>query len=64
MKSCLVAALSNDFVITESTRKKEEVGPSEGNIEEFTSPKANTKKHVLPVGRLTTRGVSFKRLNI
>lgn len=50
------------IIIDESAKKKGEVRPSEGNIEEVTSPKAKTKQHVLPMGRTTTRAVTFKRL--
>lgn len=50
------------ITIEESTSKKEEVGPDEGKIEEISSLKIKTKQPVLPVGRPTTREVTFKRL--
>lgn len=50
------------IIIDESASKKEEVGPSEGKIEEVSTPKAKTKQPMLPMGRPTTREVTFKRL--
>lgn len=38
------------------------MGPSEGKIEEITSPKIKTKQPMLPVGRPTIRFDTFKRL--
>jgi len=48
----------------DSASKEEEVGPSEGKIEEVTSLKTKIKQPMLPIKRNTTRVVNFKRLKI
>jgi len=49
------------IIIDKSPSKKEEVGPSEGKIEEVIPPKKKTKSPVAFVGRPITRLVTFKK---